>query len=44
MKLFEYEAKNILSKHGVPVPQGGLASDPRQAREVAAEAENAGCG
>ena len=36
MKLFEYEAKNILSKHGVPVPQGGLASDPRQAREVAA--------
>jgi len=36
LKLFEYEAKNILSKHGVPVPQGGLASDPRQAREVAA--------
>lgn len=36
MKLFEYEAKNILSKHGIPVPQGGLASDPRQAREVAA--------
>ncbi|MGA2767202.1 MAG: ADP-forming succinate--CoA ligase subunit beta [Candidatus Bathyarchaeia archaeon] len=36
MKLFEYEAKNILSKHGVPVPQGGLASDSRQAREVAA--------
>jgi succinyl-CoA synthetase beta subunit len=36
LKLFEYEAKNILSKHGVPVPQGGLASDSRQAREVAA--------
>jgi succinyl-CoA synthetase beta subunit len=36
LKLFEYEAKNILSKHGIPVPQGGLASDPRQAREVAA--------
>jgi succinyl-CoA synthetase beta subunit len=35
LKLFEYEAKNILAKHGVPVPQGGLASDPRQAREVA---------
>jgi succinyl-CoA synthetase beta subunit len=36
LKLFEYEAKNILSKHGIPVPQGGLASDPLQAREVAA--------
>jgi succinyl-CoA synthetase beta subunit len=36
LKLFEYEAKNILAKHGLPVPQGGLASDPRQAREVAA--------
>ena len=36
MKLFEYEAKNILAKQGVPVPQGGLASDPRQAREVSA--------
>ncbi|MGA2308519.1 MAG: ADP-forming succinate--CoA ligase subunit beta [Candidatus Bathyarchaeia archaeon] len=36
MKLFEYEAKNILTKYGVPVPQGGLASDPHQSREVAA--------
>jgi len=35
LKLFEYEAKNILAEHGVPVPQSGLASDPRQAREVA---------
>jgi len=36
LKLFEYEAKNILAKYGVPVPQGGLASDPHQSREVAA--------
>jgi len=36
LKLFEYEAKNILAKYGVPVPQGGLASDPSQARDVAA--------
>ena len=36
MKLFEYEAKNILAKYGVPVPRGGLASDPHQSREVAA--------
>jgi len=35
LKLFEYEAKNILAKYGVPVPQGGLASDPRQSREIA---------
>jgi succinyl-CoA synthetase beta subunit len=35
LKLFEYEAKNILAKYGVPVPQGGLASDPSQARDVA---------
>ena len=37
MKLFEYEAKNILAKYSVPVPQGGLASDPRQSREAAAK-------
>ena len=37
MKLFEYEAKNILSKYGIPVPQGGLATDTQQAREVAAK-------
>ncbi len=35
MKLFEYEAKNILASHGVPVPQGGLASNARQAHEIA---------
>ncbi|MGA9387674.1 MAG: ATP-grasp domain-containing protein, partial [Candidatus Bathyarchaeia archaeon] len=36
MKLFEYEAKSILAKYGIPVPQGGLISDPRHTREVAA--------
>jgi succinyl-CoA synthetase beta subunit len=36
LKLLEYEAKNILTKYGIPVPKGGLASNPRQAREVAA--------
>jgi succinyl-CoA synthetase beta subunit len=35
MKLYEHEAKNILSKHGIPVPQGGLANTAEQAREVA---------
>jgi succinyl-CoA synthetase beta subunit len=35
MKLFEYEAKNILAKYGIPTPKGGLATSPNQAREVA---------
>jgi len=34
MKLFEYEAKNILAKYGIPTPQGGLATDKTQAREI----------
>lgn len=37
LKLFEYEAKNILAKNGVPVPQGGLATKSREAREVASK-------
>jgi len=35
MKLFEYEAKNILSKYGVPIPKGELATTPDQALEIA---------
>jgi succinyl-CoA synthetase beta subunit len=34
MKLFEYEAKNILTKYGIPTPNGGLATNPSQAHEV----------
>jgi len=37
MKLFEYEAKNILAKYGIPIPQGGLATNKKQAREMAAK-------
>lgn len=37
MKLFEYEAKNILAKNGVPTPQGGLATSSREARQVASK-------
>jgi succinyl-CoA synthetase beta subunit len=37
MKLFEYEAKNILAKYGIPTPNGGLAISADQAREVAAK-------
>ena len=35
MKLFEYEAKNILTKYGIPTPNGGLATNASQAHEVA---------
>ncbi|MGQ9565070.1 MAG: ADP-forming succinate--CoA ligase subunit beta [Candidatus Bathyarchaeales archaeon] len=35
MKLFEHEAKTILAKYKIPVPQGGLATNPEQAKEVA---------
>ena len=35
MKLFEYEAKNILAKYGIPTPRGGLATDVSQAHEIA---------
>jgi len=35
MKLFEYEAKNILTKYGIPTPNGGLATNASQAHEIA---------
>ena len=37
MKLFEYEAKNILAKYGIPIPNGGLAATPEQAEEIASK-------
>lgn len=33
MKLFEYEAKEIAQKYGVPVPNGLVASTPQEAKE-----------
>ncbi len=36
MKLFEHEAKEIFSKYEIPIPNGGLANSPTQARETAA--------
>ncbi len=35
MKIHEYQAKSLLRKHNVPVPEGGLAFSPDGAREVA---------
>jgi len=35
LKLYEYEAKSILAKYGIPTPHGGLAINSKQAREIA---------
>ena len=35
MKVHEYQAKSILSRAGVPVPEGRVASTSREAREIA---------
>lgn len=37
MKLFEYEAKGILAKYGIPVPKGDLATTTSQAVKIAAK-------
>ena len=35
MNIHEYQAKNLLAKYGVPVPQGGVAYSPEEAFQVA---------
>ena len=35
MKLFEYEAKKILKRHGILIPRGDTASSPEEAGKVA---------
>ena len=35
MNIHEYQAKTLLAKYGVPVPRGGVAYSPDEAREVA---------
>ncbi len=35
MKIHEYQAKQILKKHGVKVPEGGVAYSPAEAYEIA---------
>jgi len=37
MKLFEHEAKTILTRYKIPTPQGGLATNSQQAREIASK-------
>jgi succinyl-CoA synthetase beta subunit len=35
-RLFEYQSKKLLAQGGIPVPEGGVASTPEEAREIAA--------
>ena len=37
MKLHEYQAKQLLSRYGIPVPKGGVASSPEEAQARAAD-------
>ncbi|GAA3475087.1 ADP-forming succinate--CoA ligase subunit beta [Nonomuraea roseola] len=37
MDLYEYQAKELFNRHGVPVPRGGVAATPDEARTIAAE-------
>ncbi|MBI4233036.1 MAG: acetate--CoA ligase family protein, partial [Chloroflexi bacterium] len=35
MKVHEYQAKALMSQYGIPVPKGGVASTPDEARQIA---------
>jgi succinyl-CoA synthetase beta subunit len=37
MKIHEYQAKQIMSEFGVPVPKGHVAATPQEARQIAQE-------
>jgi len=35
LKLYEYEAKNIVKQYGIPIPRGELVDNPDKVREIA---------
>ncbi len=37
MRFYEFEAKQLLAKQGVPVPKGGVAATPDEAERIAGE-------
>lgn len=37
MKIHEYQAKEILASYGIPVPKGGVAATPAEAKEIASK-------
>ncbi|MCH8994526.1 MAG: acetate--CoA ligase family protein [Chloroflexi bacterium] len=38
MRFYEFEAKQLLAKQGVPTPQGGVAATPEEAKRIATDA------
>ncbi|MCH8065654.1 MAG: acetate--CoA ligase family protein, partial [Chloroflexi bacterium] len=41
MRFYEFEAKQLLAKQGVPTPAGGVAKTPEDAERIAADAGGA---
>jgi succinyl-CoA synthetase beta subunit len=37
VNLHEYQAKRLFAEHGIPIPQGNVASTPAEVREIARE-------
>jgi succinyl-CoA synthetase beta subunit len=37
MKFYEFEAKKLLAKHGIPVPKGAVAGSPAEAKKIASD-------
>jgi len=37
MRFYEYEAKLLFGRHGIPLPKGRVAKSPAEAREITAE-------
>lgn len=37
MKMHEYQAKGLLAQYGIPIPKGGVARTPEEARKIAEE-------
>jgi succinyl-CoA synthetase beta subunit len=37
MKMHEYQAKGLFAQYGIPIPKGGVARTPEEARKIAAE-------
>ncbi len=40
MRIHEYQAKALLTQFGIPVPKGGIATTPVEAKKIAAELGN----
>src|SRR3989344_5613876 len=37
MNIHEYQARDLLAQHGVPVPKGGVAFTPEEAEKIASQ-------